>query len=48
MLFGFALTTIYLTILIVIGLSPVLYLFFADLTDGVADGLPYFDPAVIM
>ena len=48
MLFGFALSTIYLTVLIVIGLCTVLYLFFADLTDGVADGLPYFDPAVIM
>ncbi|WP_332651446.1 NfeD family protein [Lysinibacillus sp. 54212] len=48
MLFGFPLATIYLTVLIVIGLCTILYLFFSDLTDGVAEGIPFFDPAVIL
>ncbi len=48
MIFGVALSTIYLTIVIAIGLCMVLYLFFADIADGVAEGIPFFDPAVIL
>lgn len=47
-MFGFSLTAIYLTVLIVIGSCTLLYLIFADLADGVAEGIPYFDPAVIL
>lgn len=45
MLFGFSLATVYLTILIVVGLITVLYLFFSD---GVAEGIPFIDPAVLL
>lgn len=48
MLFGFPLATVYLIILIVIGLCTVLYLFFADLADGAAESIPFFDPAIIL
>ena len=48
MIFGVALSTVYLTIVIAIGLCMVLYLFFADIADGVAEGIPFFDPAVIL
>ncbi|MFF5996219.1 NfeD family protein [Lysinibacillus sp. KU-BSD001] len=48
MLFGFSLATVYLTILIVIGLATILYLFFADVADGVAEGIPFFDPAIML
>ena len=48
MMFGVALSTVYLTIVIVIGLCMVLYLFFADVADGVAEGIPFLDPAVIL
>jgi membrane protein implicated in regulation of membrane protease activity len=47
-LFGYSLETVYLTILIVIGCCTVLYLFFADIADASVDGIPFFDPAVIM
>lgn len=46
--FGFSLTAIYLTILIVIGSCTILYFVFADLADGIAEGIPFFDPAVIL
>ena len=48
MLFGFSLIAIYMTILIVIGSCTLLYLFFADLADGAAEGIPFFDPAVLL
>ncbi len=47
-LFGFSLTAIYLTVLIVMASCTLLYLVFADLADGVAEGIPYLDPAVIL
>ncbi len=47
-LFGYSLEMIYLTILIVIGCITVLYLFFGDLADISADGIPFLDPAVIL
>lgn len=48
MLFGFSLATIYMTILIVIGCCTVTYLFFGDIADGVGEGLPFFDLAIIL
>src|SRR4051794_11068724 len=48
MLFGFSLIAIYMTILIVIGSCTLLYLFFGDLADGAAEGIPFFDPAVLL
>lgn len=48
MLFSFSLTAIYMTILIVIGCCTVVYLFFADLADGAAEGIPFFEPAVML
>ena len=48
MIFGIALSTIYLTIVIIIGLCTILYLFFADMADGAAEGIPFFDPAVML
>lgn len=48
MMFDVALSTVYLTIVIAIGLCMVLYLFFADVADGVTDGIPFLDPAVIL
>ncbi|WP_107840479.1 hypothetical protein [Metasolibacillus meyeri] len=47
-MFGFSLTAIYLTVLIVMASCTLLYLVFADLADGVAEGIPYLDPAVIL
>lgn len=37
-----------MTILVIIGSCTLLYLFFGDLTDGVSEGIPFFDPAVIL
>lgn len=47
MVYGYPLTTVYMTILIVAGLLTLLYVFFADIVDGVAEGIPFFDPAII-
>ena len=47
-MFGYSLETIYLTVLIIIGCCTVIYLFFADLADASVDGVPFFDPAVIL
>ncbi len=47
-MFGYSLEMIYLTILIIIGCCTVLYLFFSDLADVSVDGIPFFDPAVIL
>ena len=47
-MFGYSLEVIYLTVLIVIGCITVLYLFFSDLADVSVDGIPFFDPAVIL
>lgn len=47
-MFGFSLSAIYLTILIVVGSMTLLYIAFADLADGIAEGIPFVDPAVIL
>jgi len=47
-LFGFELHTIYLFILIFVGCITILYLFFSELFDGLFEGIPFFDPAVIL
>lgn len=48
MLFGAELETIYLVTLIVVGCFTVVYLFFSDMLDGAFEGIPFFDPAVIL
>ena len=47
-MFGYSIETIYLTVLIVIGCCTVVYLLFADIADASMDGIPFFDPAVIL
>lgn len=42
------LETIYLYTLIITGLITIVYLFFSDLVDGIGEGIPFFDPAVVM
>lgn len=48
MLLGYPLTTVYMTVLIVVGLLTLLYVLFADIADGLADGIPFFDLAIIL
>ena len=47
-MFGVSITTIYLTILIVIGCITVLYLFFSDMADVSVEAVPFLDPAIIL
>ena len=48
LLFGAELPTVYLFTLIIVGCITILYLFFSDLFDGVFEGIPFIDPAVIL
>jgi len=48
LLFGYELHTVYLFLLIFVGCITILFLFFSDLLDGVFEGIPFFDPAVIL
>ncbi len=48
MIFGFEIETVYLFTLIVVGSITLLYLFFSDMLDGVFEGIPFIDPAVIL
>lgn len=43
-----SLENIYLTVLIVVGIGTVLYFFFGDAVDGIGEGIPFFDPALVM
>ena len=47
-IFGFELHTVYLTILIVVGCLTILYLLFSEIFDGIFEGIPFIDPAVIL
>ena len=47
-MFGYSIETIYLAVLIIIGCSTILYLFFADIADVSIDSLPLLDPAVTL
>ena len=47
-LFGYSLEQIYFVVLIFVGLGTILYLFFGDVADGIGEGLPIFNPSVIL
>ena len=48
LLLGFELHTVYLFTLIIVGCITILYLFFSELFDGLFEGIPFVDPAVIL
>lgn len=48
LVFGFELHAVYLVTLIVAGSITILYLLFSDMLDGVFEGIPFIDPAVIL
>ncbi|WP_346235765.1 hypothetical protein MKY04_09620 [Lysinibacillus telephonicus] len=48
LIFGYQIETIYLFTLIIVGCITLLYLFFSDMLDGVFEGIPFIDPAVIL
>lgn len=47
-LFGLPIVQIYLYTLIISGLITIVYLFFSDAIDGIGEGVPFLDPAVIL
>ncbi|MEK4762802.1 hypothetical protein MHH85_21410 [Viridibacillus sp. FSL E2-0187] len=47
-LFGIAIQQVYLYSLIILAVCMVLFLFFGDVIDGVGEGIPFFNPAVIL
>lgn len=47
-LFGLPIVQVYLYTLIIVGLITIVYLFFSDVFDGIGEGIPFFDPAVIL
>ncbi|WP_107935671.1 hypothetical protein [Ureibacillus chungkukjangi] len=48
LLFGAELHTVYLFTLIIVGCITILYLFFSEIFDGLFEGIPFVDPAVIL
>jgi membrane-bound ClpP family serine protease len=46
--FGVDIQTIYLGALIIFGCLTVLYLFFGDFMDGIGEGIPFFNPTLIL
>ncbi|AOV06597.1 NfeD family protein [Sporosarcina ureilytica] len=47
-LFGLPVVQVYLYALIVSGLITILYVFFSDIAEGMGEGSPFLDPAVIL
>ena len=47
-LFGYSLEQIYLVVLIFVGLGTILYMFFGDVAEGIGEGLPIFNPSVLL
>lgn len=47
-LFGYSLEQIYLVVLIFAGLATILFMFFGEVVEGIGDGLPIFNPSVIL
>lgn len=45
---GLELHTIYLFTLIIVGCITIVYLLFSEVFDGVFEGIPFFDPAVLL
>ena len=47
-LFGMPIVQVYLYALIIAGLVTILYVFFSDIAEGVGEGSPFLNPAVIL
>ncbi|CAM3224968.1 hypothetical protein FITA111629_10960 [Filibacter tadaridae] len=47
-LFGIPIVQVYLFTLIIAGIATLLYVFLSDLADGIGEGIPFLDPAVIL
>ena len=47
-LFGLPIVQFYLYALIISGLITILYMFFSDIAEGVGEGSPFLDPAIIL
>lgn len=47
-LFGMPIVQVYLYGLIISGLITILYVFFSDVAEGIGEGNPFFDPAVVL
>ena len=47
-LFGMPVVQVYLYGLIIAGLATILYVFFSDVAEGVGEGTPFLNPAVIL
>lgn len=47
-LFGYPITSIYLTVLIVAGLATVVYMLFSDLAEGIGEGSALLNPAILL
>ncbi|MCZ2259332.1 NfeD family protein [Sporosarcina sp. G11-34] len=47
-LLGMPVVQIYLYALIIAGLATILYVFFSDIAEGIGEGNPFLDPAVIL
>ncbi len=47
-LFGYSLEQIFLVVLIFAGLATILVMFFGDAVEGIGEGLPIFNPSVIL
>lgn len=47
-LFGLPIVQVYLYVLIIAASITILYVFFGDVVEGVGEGIPFLDPAVIL
>ncbi|MBE1552988.1 hypothetical protein [Sporosarcina limicola] len=47
-LFGMPIVQVYLYALIIAGLATLLYVLFSDIVEGIGEGSPFLDPAVIL
>nr|WP_026045571.1 hypothetical protein [Paenisporosarcina sp. TG-14] len=45
---GVAIEQIYLYVLLIVGAATILYVFFGDVIEGIDEGIPFFNPSVIM
>lgn len=48
LLFGIELETLYMILLLVVGCITIVYLLFSEIFDGLFEGIPFIDPAVIL
>lgn len=47
-LFGLPIEQVYLYVLIISGISAIAYVFLGDLAEGIGEGSPFLDPAIIL